>query len=37
MMGVSLGPITGELVGQILSGEPTSIDLEHASVDRFRD
>lgn len=37
MMGVSLGPITGELVGQILSGEPTSIDLQHASVDRFRD
>jgi D-amino-acid dehydrogenase len=37
MMGVSLGPITGELVGQILSDEPTSIDLQLASVDRFRD
>jgi glycine/D-amino acid oxidase-like deaminating enzyme len=32
-----LGPITGELVGQILSDEPTSIDLQLASVDRFRD
>ena len=37
MMGVSLGPITGELVAQILLGKPTSIDLRHASVDRFRE
>jgi D-amino-acid dehydrogenase len=37
MMGVSLGPITGELVGQILAGEPSKIDLQMASVDRFRD
>jgi len=37
MMGVSLGPITGEMVGQILAGEPTGIDLQLASVDRFRD
>jgi D-amino-acid dehydrogenase len=37
MMGVSLGPITGELVGQILAGEPSKIDLQLASVDRFRD
>jgi D-amino-acid dehydrogenase len=37
MMGVSLGPITGELVGQILAGEPSKIDLQLASVDRFGD
>jgi D-amino-acid dehydrogenase len=37
MMGVSLGPITGELVAQILDGQSTSIDLQLASVDRFRD
>lgn len=37
MMGVSLGPITGELVGQILADESPSIDLHLASVDRFRD
>jgi D-amino-acid dehydrogenase len=37
MMGISLGPITGELVGQILAGEPSKIDLQLASVDRFRD
>jgi D-amino-acid dehydrogenase len=37
MMGVSLGPITGDLVAEILEGQSTSIDLQLASVDRFKD
>jgi D-amino-acid dehydrogenase len=37
MMGVSLGPITGDLVAEILDGQSTSIDLQLASVDRFKD
>jgi D-amino-acid dehydrogenase len=35
MMGISLGPITGQLVGQVLLGEKPSIDLRHLSPDRF--
>lgn len=35
MMGISLGPITGKLIGQVLSGEKPSIDLTHVSPDRF--
>ena len=35
MMGVSLGPITGQSVAQILSDEPTEIDLTLLSPDRF--
>jgi D-amino-acid dehydrogenase len=35
MMGVSLGPITGELVAECLSGMTTSIALNQLSPDRF--
>jgi D-amino-acid dehydrogenase len=35
MMGVSLGPITGTLLSEILSGEPPSFDLAALSPDRF--
>ncbi len=35
MMGVSLGPITGQLVSQIVSGERPDIDLELLSPDRY--
>jgi D-amino-acid dehydrogenase len=35
MMGVSLGPITGKLVAQILSGEEPSLDISALSPDRY--
>ncbi len=35
MMGMSLGPITGRLVAQILSGERPSIDIGALNPDRF--
>lgn len=35
MMGLSLGPITGQLVGQILAGEPTSLAIDRLSPDRY--
>lgn len=35
MMGVSLGPITGRLVTQMLCREPASVDLALLSPDRF--
>jgi D-amino-acid dehydrogenase len=35
MMGVSMGPITGTLVAQVVSGEPPAIDLAPLSPDRF--
>ena len=35
MIGVSLGPVTGKLVRQILDGERTGIDLDLLAVDRF--
>jgi D-amino-acid dehydrogenase len=35
MMGLSLGPITGKLVSEMLCGEPASIPLEYLSPDRF--
>jgi len=35
MMGISLGPITGQLVGEILRGDKPAIDLRHLSPDRF--
>lgn len=35
MMGLSLAPITGQLVSQIVGGEPTSHDLRLLSPDRF--
>jgi D-amino-acid dehydrogenase len=35
MMGVSLGPITGRLVAEILSGEAPSMDIGALSPDRY--
>ena len=35
MMGLSLAPITGQLIAQLLSGEKSSIDLSALSPDRF--
>jgi D-amino-acid dehydrogenase len=35
MMGLSLAPVTGQLVGQILDGEPPCFDLSLLAVDRF--
>jgi len=35
MMGLSLGPITGKLMAEVLSGEPTSINLAMLSPDRY--
>ncbi len=35
MMGISLGPITGQLVASILADEPTSIPIELLSPDRY--
>lgn len=35
MMGLSLAPITGSLVAQVLSGDDTEIDLAMLSPDRF--
>ena len=35
MMGLSLGPITGQLVAQILSGEKPSLDLTLLNPDRY--
>ena len=35
MMGLSLGPITGKLMAQVLSGEQPSIALDSLSPDRY--
>ena len=35
MMGMSLGPITGKVMSEILSGEPTTIDIGMLSPDRY--
>jgi len=35
MMGLSLGPITGKLVGEIISGEKPSFDLTLLNPDRY--
>ncbi|MDR3403727.1 MAG: FAD-dependent oxidoreductase [Chthoniobacter sp.] len=35
MMGLSLAPVTGTLVGQIIDHEPSRIDLRLLDVDRF--
>jgi glycine/D-amino acid oxidase-like deaminating enzyme len=35
MMGVSLGPISGKLVAEILSDEPTSIPIDAFRPDRY--
>lgn len=35
MMGMGLGPVTGTLVAQLISGEPTMISLDRLSPDRY--
>ncbi|HEX9500859.1 MAG TPA: FAD-dependent oxidoreductase [Thermoanaerobaculia bacterium] len=35
MMGLSLGPITGKLMNEVLAGEKTSIAIEELSPDRY--
>jgi D-amino-acid dehydrogenase len=35
MLGLSLGPITGKLVAEILSGEDPAIDIKALSPDRY--
>jgi glycine/D-amino acid oxidase-like deaminating enzyme len=35
MMGVSLAPVTGMLLAQVLSGERTSIAIDALSPDRY--
>lgn len=35
MIGLSLGPITGKLVSQLVAGEQTEIDLGALAVERF--
>ncbi|HUP81266.1 MAG TPA: FAD-dependent oxidoreductase [Pirellula sp.] len=36
MMGISLGPITGELVTSVLFGRPTRINIDQLLPDRYR-
>ena len=36
MMGVSLAPVTGKLMAEILSDEPTSVDIHLLSPDRYK-
>ncbi|MCH9023360.1 MAG: FAD-binding oxidoreductase, partial [Planctomycetes bacterium] len=35
MIGLSLGPITGKLVAQLVTNQKTSIDLKPLRIDRF--
>jgi D-amino-acid dehydrogenase len=35
MMGLSLGPVTGKLIAQILSGEKPASDISMLSPDRY--
>jgi glycine/D-amino acid oxidase-like deaminating enzyme len=35
MLGLSLGPISGRLLAEVLSGERPSIDLTLLSADRY--
>ncbi len=35
MIGISLGPVTGKLVSQIICGEKTDVDLKPLRVERF--
>ena len=35
MMGLGLAPVTGEIAGQIIDGEPPRFDLRLLDVDRF--
>jgi D-amino-acid dehydrogenase len=35
MMGLSLGPITGKLMAELISGEPASIRIDALHPDRY--
>jgi D-amino-acid dehydrogenase len=35
MMGLSLGPVTGRLMAQVIDGEKPGIDLTLVSPDRY--
>ena len=35
MMGLSLGPVTGELVARLVTGEEPGMDLKPLRVNRF--
>ena len=35
MLGLSLGPITGKLVSEMVNGEATTIDVERLAAARF--
>lgn len=35
MIGISLGPVTGKLISQVVTGQTPSVDLELLRVDRF--
>lgn len=35
MMGLSLGPVTGKLIAEVLSGEPPSLDIDLLHPDRY--
>lgn len=36
MMGWSMGPLTGKLMSELISGKPTSVDLKPFSLERFQ-
>jgi D-amino-acid dehydrogenase len=35
MLGLSMGPVTGKLVAQIIAGDQPAIDLTPLRIDRF--
>src|SRR5206468_7318332 len=35
MIGISLGPVTGKLIAQIVSGEPPQIDIRPLDPERY--
>jgi D-amino-acid dehydrogenase len=35
MLGLSLGPVTGKLVAQLVAGQTPDLDLEPVRIDRF--
>jgi D-amino-acid dehydrogenase len=35
MLGLSLGPVTGKLVAQLVAGQTPELDLEPVRIDRF--
>ena len=35
MLGMSLGPVTGKLVAQLVNGEKTEVDVSALRMERF--